>query len=112
MLGNFINAIPDSLPYEVRKKSVISIVASSNTDLKKLVGDGEKRLDALNKFSRDYHNSTVKAVEDYKDKIEELRNQISIYEEQIKINETLLKEQNNTIKYETDKVESIINFIK
>lgn len=111
MLGNFINALPDSLPYEVRKKSVISIVASSNTDLMKLLGDGEKRLDVLNKFSSDYYNATVYAVEAYKNKIAELRNQINSYEEQIRVNETLLKEQNNIIKYETDKIESIINFI-
>lgn len=112
MLGNFIDAIPDSLPNEVRRKSVISIVASASKDLAKLLGDGEKRLSALNLFSRDYYDSTVNAVEGYKKKIEELRAQIKNYEEQIQVNENLLKEQNNIIKYETDKIEGIINFLK
>lgn len=110
MLGNFINAIPDSLPYEVRKKSIISIVNSSNMDLMKLIGDGQKRLDTLNQFSKGFHESVTKEVGEYQKKIDELRNQIKSCEEQIRVNETLLKEQNNTIKYETDKIENIIGF--
>lgn len=110
MLGNFINALPSSLPCEVRKKSVISIIDSSNMDLTKLLGDGKKRLDILNQFSSSYHNSTINMVEEYKKKIAELRNQINRCEEQIRVNETLLKEQNNTVKYEMDKIENIINF--
>lgn len=110
MLGNFINALPENLPSEVRKKSIISIVASSDADLMKLLGDGEKRLDILNQFSNDYHDSTINTIEEYKKEITELKKLISNYEEQIRINQTLLKEQNNIIKYETDKIKSIINF--
>jgi hypothetical protein len=110
MLGNFIDAIPESLPSEVRKKSVISIVGSSNSDLSKLLADGEKRLDVLKQFSNDCYDSTTDAIEEYKKKITELKKIISSYEEQIRTNQTLLKEQNNIIKFEIDKIESVINF--
>jgi hypothetical protein len=111
MLENFINALPDSLPNEVRKKSVISIVASSNTNLNELIGDGVKRLDMLKQFSSDYYNSTINTIEEHKKNIAKLRNQINNYEDQIRFNETLLKEQSNMIMYEADKILSIINFM-
>lgn len=111
MLENFINALPDSLPYEVRKKSVISIVASSNTNLNELIGDGVKRLDTLKQFSSDYYNSTINTIEEHKKNITKLRNQIKNYEDQIQFSETLLKEQSNMIMYEADKILSIINFM-
>lgn len=110
MLGNFINALPESLPYEVRKKSLISIINSSNTDLKKLLSDGARRLDVLYQFSNDFGESTTDIIEEYKQKIAELKKQISDYEEQISVNENLLKEQNNMIKYETEKINNIIDF--
>lgn len=110
MLGEFINALPESLPIEVRKKSIISIINSSNMNLDNLLADGKKRLDALDKFSGEYHVSTTNTMEGYKEKIAELRKLISTYEEQIGINETLLKEQSNIVKYESDKINNIIEF--
>lgn len=110
MLGNFIDALPESLPYDVRKKSVISIVNSSNADLTMLIDDGKKRLDVLSQFSIDYHASTNNTVEGYKKEIAELRKLINDYEKKIEVNENLLKEQDNIIKYEIDKMKSIIDF--
>lgn len=110
MLGNFINALPESLPHEVRKKSIISIIDSANADLSKLLDDGKKRLNALQQFSDEYSESTTSTIEEYKNKISELKKLISGYEEQIKISESLLKEQNNIIKYEKEKINSIADF--
>lgn len=110
MLGNFIDALPESLPYDVRKKSVISIVNSSNADLTMLIDDGKKRLDVLSQFSIDYHASANNTVEGYKKEIAELRKLINDYEKKIEVNENLLKEQDNIIKYEIDKMKSIIDF--
>lgn len=111
MLGNFIHALPDSLPYEVRKKSLISIVASSKIDMGTLIGDGEKRLEALKQFSISYHELIANDIESHRKQIEELKKQIKSYEDQIKKNETLLKEQNNIIDFETDRIESIVDFL-
>lgn len=110
MLGNFINALPENLPYEIRKKSLINILTSSNTDLKNLLSDGTKRLDVLNEFSTKYSDSTTNKISGYSNNIIDLKKQISTYEKQIKINEDLLKEQNNVIKYEAEKINSIIDF--
>ncbi|OPJ63981.1 hypothetical protein [Clostridium oryzae] len=110
MVGNFINALPESLPHEVRKKSLISIINSSNTDLKELLSDGKKRLEALHKYSDEYYKSITDTIQEYNKKIAELKKLIDSYDEKIKANESLLKEQNNTIDYETEKINNIINF--
>lgn len=110
MLGDFINALPESLPVEVRRKSIVSIINSSNMNLDKLLSDGKKRLEVLDNFSGKYYSSTIDTTEEYKKKIEELRKLIGTYEEQIRINETLLKEQSNIVKYESDKINNIIGF--
>lgn len=110
MLGNFINALPENLPHGVRKKSIISIINSSNMDLYKLISDGEERLNILKQFSKEYYASTTIKIEDYRNEIAQLRKLISNYEEQIRTSENLLKEQDNTIKYEEERINNIINF--
>jgi hypothetical protein len=112
MLGNFINALPENLPYEVRKQSIMNIITASNTNLRNLLSDGEKRLSALNKYTKEYHTSTNKSIKEYNEQIIELNNLINTYKEQICIKEAMLQEQNYTIQYEIEKVSSIIDFFK
>lgn len=112
MLGNFINALPENLPYEVRKQSIMNIIVASNTNLRNLLSDGEKRLNVLNKYTREYHTATNNAIKEYNEQIIELNNLINTYKEQIRTKEAMLQEQNNTIQYEMEKISSIISFFK
>lgn len=112
MLGNFINALPESLPHNVKKQSVMNIIDASNTDLNKLLSDGDKRLSTLNQFTKEYHNSITKIIEQYKAEIIRLNNLIDNYKNQIHIKENMLEEQNNIIKYETEKISGIVDFFK
>jgi hypothetical protein len=112
MLGNFINALPENLPYDVKKCSVMNIVEASNTDLSKLLSDGKKRIHALRQFEADYHCSTSNAIKEYQLEIKRLKELISNYEEQIRIKEIMLDEQNHIIRYETQKISGIINFFE
>ena len=43
MLQNLINALPQDLPKDVIKQSVINIINASNIDLNELISDGEQR---------------------------------------------------------------------
>jgi hypothetical protein len=110
MLGNFINALPENLPYEVKKRSVMNIISASNTDLVKLLSDGERRLNVLSQFASEYHNSTNNMIDQLKAEIIRLNGLINKYKEQIHMRETMLEEQNYTIKYEAEKISNIINF--
>jgi hypothetical protein len=110
MLGNFINALPENLPYDVKKKTVMNIINASKTDLNKLVADGEKRLSVLKKFSDDFYTNIESSVSNYNSEIAKLSALIESHKEQINIKTTMLEEQNHIIKYEAQKINSIIDF--
>jgi hypothetical protein len=110
MLDKFINALPEKLPVDVKKDSVMSILEASDTDLNVLISDGEKRLDILRKYSQDYTKAAGIAVEQYKTEIDKLNKLVKDYEEQIYLRESMLNEQNNSIKKESDKIAAVIDF--
>ncbi len=110
MLGNFINALPENLPHDVKKSSVLNIIRASNVDIEELLNDGEQRLNVLNEFFQEYENATTNAIEKHRDEIIKLKKLIDFYESQIKIRENMLEEQNNLIKYETERINNIISF--
>lgn len=110
MLGNFINALPESLPHEVKRESIINIINSSNINLDKLISDGSKRLNVLKQFSKEHYDSINGIIQNYKDEIERLSKLVNDYKEQIQINENLLNEQDNIIEYESKKINNIIRF--
>ena len=112
MLGNFINALPENLPYAVRKASVMNIVNASNTNINVLMSDGEKRLKVLNQFASDYSNSVTNVILKHKEEIKKLKQMIDYYEDEIAAKQTMLEEQNNIIKYETQRINNIIGFFK
>jgi hypothetical protein len=112
MLGNFINALPESLPADIKKNSVINILNASNTDLDHLISDGEKRLEAVNQFANSYSNHISNTIMGYKSEITKLKNTIDHYYKLIENNEELLEEQNNIIRYETQKIHGIVSFFK
>lgn len=112
MLEKFINALPESLPIDIKRQSVINILKASDTNLNMLISDGEKRLNILNSFAKDYYKSTNEAIENYKSEIAKLNDLIKSHKEQIQLKESKLLEQNNVIKYETEKINSTINFFK
>lgn len=112
MLEKFINALPESIPFEIKKQSVINILEASKINLNTLISDGEKRLNILNSFAKDYSNSTTDIVDQYKAEIIKLNNLINNYEEQIHLKKSMLLEQNNIIKFETERISSTINFFR
>lgn len=112
MLDSFINALPQNLPQDVVKHSVMNIISASEINLNTLISDGEQRLMILNRFIDEYNNSMNTAIDEYKTEIAKLTNSINKIKEQIKIKDHLLEEQNLVIKYETQKINSIIDFFQ
>lgn len=110
MLQNLINALPQNLPKDIVKQSVINIIDASRMDLNKLLSDGDQRLKLLDEVIDSYYKKTNNNITKYKEEIAKLSNLINDYQEQIKINENMLEEQIYEIKYESQKIEEIINF--
>lgn len=112
MLQKLINALPKNLPQDVVKQSVMNIIDASNINLNDLLSDGEQRLESLIKVMDGYHNKTNKLISDYKEEIVKLTDLINNCQKQIKNKETMLEEQNNIVKYETQKIQSIMDFFR
>lgn len=94
MLQNLINALPQNLPQDVVKQSVMGIIDASNINLKELLSDGKKRLEILDKVMNEYNKYTSKSISDYKEEIRRLSNLIKDYEGKIKMKEEMLEDQN------------------
>ena len=112
MLQDFVDALPNNLPQEVIKQSVMGIIKASNINVNELISDGEQRLKALETVRSDYDKQTNKSVNEYKNEIDKLTSLINDYKNQIKIKENILDEQTNLVKYETQKIGSIIEFFR
>lgn len=110
LLENFINALPQNLPYDVKKATVINIVNASSSDLEQLLSEGETRVRVLNNFMEDFQLSLSGNINEYKSEILKLTKQIDHYKALINEKETLLEEQKNVIKYESQKINNIIDF--
>lgn len=112
MLGNFINALPENLPYEIKKKTVMNIISASNTNLNKLMSDGENRINVLKQFSEDFYSNIEADISSLHAEIKKLSELIDKHKEQISIRTNMLEEQNHAIKYEAQKINSIIDFFR
>lgn len=110
MLQNLINALPQNLPKDVLKQSVINIINASNMDLNELLSDGELRLEVLGKVMEGYHNQTINRISGYKEEIAKLTSLINECEEKIVMQSNMVEEQVYLIKCETQKIDGIIDF--
>lgn len=112
MLQNLINALPQDLPKDVIKQSVINIINASNIDLNELISDGEQRQAVLVKVMDSYNNQINNRIAEYKEEIAKLSKLINNCQEQIKTKENMLEEQVHIIKYEAQKIDGIIDFFR
>ncbi len=112
MLGQFINAIPESLPHDIRKESVMNILTAAKSNFTDLIKDGEIRLNTLNDFTEKFHDTVNSKIDEYNMEISKLKSLISDYEIKIENKKNMLSKQDSTVKYELQKINSIINFFK
>lgn len=110
MLENFINALPQTLPKDVLKQSVINIMEASNINLNELVYDGEQRLKALEEVLTGYHSETNRKISEYKEEIDRLNALINNCQKQIELKEAILEDQTYMIKCEAEKIDGIIGY--
>lgn len=110
MLENLINALPQNLPKDVVKQSVINVMNASDINLNELLSDGQQRREALKTVMNGYNSETNKRIAEYKEEIDRLSGLINNCQEQIKIKESLLEQQEYIIKCESDKVNGIIEY--
>lgn len=111
IIENFTKALPDYLPIEVKRDSVLNIISSSGMKLENLLVDGNDKLKCLKKFSEKLSKDTKDIVLKYENEIKILNEKINIYNQSIEDRKNLQDEQLAVIEYETQKINNIIQFI-
>ena len=112
MVDVYSKALPENLPIDVKRDSVLNIMKASEIRIDDLLSDAYKRIDALNNVLESVVQSTdelksknTATIKDLEKRIEELKRNML---EREKFQET----QNTMIEYEIQRIINIVDFVK
>lgn len=111
IVESFQKALPDYLPTDVKRQSILNIIASSNVKVENLVKDGNDKLNCLKDFSQSFTNESNAVITNFDAEIKKLNEKISSFKTAIDNMKNLQTEQDFTVKYEIDKINNILQFI-
>ncbi|NYB74643.1 hypothetical protein HZF24_10900 [Sedimentibacter hydroxybenzoicus DSM 7310] len=112
IVESFQKALPDYLPTDVKRQSILNIIASSNVKVESLLRDGNDKLRCLNDFSEAFTKESNEVVSDFEKEIKRLNEKINNYKTAIDNMKKLHTEQDFTVKYEIEKINNILQFIE
>lgn len=111
IVESFQKALPDYLPMDIKRQSILNIIASSNVKIESLVKDGNDKLNSLKEFSKSFNNESNEVVSNFEEEIKTLNEKINKYKTAIENMKKLQSEQDFTVKYEIDKINNILQFL-
>lgn len=111
IVESFQKALPDYLPTDVKRQSILNIISSSNVQVDSLVKDGNDKLNCLKDFSRSFNEESRGVISNFDEEIKKLNEKINSYKTAIDNMKKLQSEQDFTVKYEIDKINNILQFI-
>lgn len=104
--------LPENLPADMKRESVLNIMKVSNINMDDLLNDAYKRIDALNKVLEDTAQTTEEIVQKNESSIRELEARIQELKDMVSARQQFNEEQNSLIEYEIQRVIGIVDFIK
>lgn len=111
IVNEFLSALPDSLPTDIKRKSVKDIIMVSGIDINNLMDDASRRLDALNTALESQLNKTEEIVANNNRAIAELENQITEIRKEVTGRKKKQEDQKSAIEYENQRITNIVQFI-
>lgn len=111
IIESYLKALPDYLPNDVKRDSILNIITSSGMDISNLLADGREKLKCLKGFSQTFSQEVKDTVKLYESEIRKLSEVISDYNKVIEDIKSLEEEQGAVIDYETDKINNIMQFM-
>ena len=111
IVESFQKALPDYLPKDVKRESILNIIASSNVQVESLIKDGNDKLNCLKDFSQLFINESNDIILNFENEITELNGKIKQFKTAIDNMKSLQNEQDFTVKYEIDKINNILEFL-
>lgn len=112
MVDVYAKALPENLPLDVKRDSVLNIMKASDLRVDDLLSDAYKRIDALNNILE----NVVQTTEELKTKntatIRDLEKRIDELKRNIVEREKFQETQNTMIEYEIQRIINIVDFVK
>lgn len=108
----YLKTLPDHLPSEVKRKTVVDIIRSTGVTTNHLREDGEKRKRVLADYLEEFSQTTNRLVEDHQAEIRKLTSQIKELEKAILERKELQKEQAALVNFENQRLQGIIDFLE
>lgn len=107
----FRNTLPDSLPTQVQRETVLKVLATSHLEIEQLKEDAVKRLDSLGATLDAIKEESDRIVNESKEKIKNLEEEIDALKQSINDRQKLQEDQEKLTIEEIKKIEGILDFI-
>ncbi|MBN2899620.1 MAG: hypothetical protein JXO44_12670 [Clostridia bacterium] len=112
MADIFLKALPENLPVDVKKESLLNIMNVSNIPVDTLLSDAYQRIDALNTVLENTVQTTQSVIESNEASIRELERRVVELKKVIDERRKFEEDQNTLIEYEVQKIIGIVDYIK
>lgn len=112
MTDVYLKAIPENLPLDIKRETVLNIMKVSNIGLDELLNDAYKRIDSLNTVLEETVSTTQDIFSRNDATIRELEKRIEDLREINKNRKKFQEDQNTMIEYEIQKIINLVEFVK
>lgn len=112
MADVFMKALPENLPLDIKRESVLNIMNVSSINKDELLNDAYMRIDALNTVLEDTVQTTEDVIQRNEASIRELERRIEDLKNVISDRMKFQEDQNTMIEYEIQKIINIVEFVK
>jgi predicted phage tail protein len=112
LIENFIKALPNNLPADIKRQSIINLISASQLDITSLLKDGSRRLDVLNNYINDFSNNVAETILSNEKQIRKLNERIAYHNRIIEDKQNMRDAQKSEVAFEIQKIANIIDFIE
>ncbi|MCD4714697.1 MAG: hypothetical protein K8R73_15580, partial [Clostridiales bacterium] len=112
MTDVYLKAIPENLPLDIKRETVLNIMKVSNIGLDDLLSDAYKRIDSLNTVLEETVATTQEVFDRNDATIRELEKRIEDLKDVNKNRKKFQEDQNTMIEYEIQKIINLVEFVK
>jgi predicted phage tail protein len=112
LMENFMKALPNNLPADIKRQSIINLISASQLDITSLLKDGSRRLDVLNNYINDFSNNVAETILSNEKQIRKLNERIAYHNRIIEDKQNMRDAQKSEVAFEIQKIANIIDFIE
>jgi len=112
IIESFLKALPNNLPMEVKRQSILNLITASRMDIGYLLKDGIKRLDVLDKYYQNFSANVDDIIATNERHIRKLQERIAYHKKIIEDRLDIKEQQKSEIEFEIQKIANIIDFVE